>query len=432
MTRILITTFGTRGDVQPYIALGKGLKAAGYETGICTSEGYRSFVEEHGLTYVFMNNELLRLTQAALTEVNGIRDGVRIARQMQPAMRSAMDDEWHAAQAFGSDLILYHPKCLGSYHIAEKLNIPAVMSIPLPFYTPTRAFPVPFMSGIRLGGWFNHFSYRLMGLSNGMFSGTVNDFRVKTLNMPPVGRFTDLLVRSDGTSVPVLYPYSPYLLPVPDDFPPHVHVTGYWFLDHTTDWQPDPALVDFLNAGTPPVYVGFGSIGGRKGEERAGIVFDALTKTGQRGVLVSGWGGLKATDMPSNAFMAESIPHDWLFPQVAAVVHHGGAGTTAAGLRAGKPTMICPFMADQPFWGKLVYERGIGPEPVPQSKLTVDRLATAIHQAVTDSTMQQRAAELGEKIRGEDGIARAVEIIRSIISPGYAGKFPPLEAPSAV
>ncbi|MBZ0288465.1 MAG: glycosyltransferase, partial [Anaerolineae bacterium] len=286
MTKILITTFGTRGDIQPFIALGKGLKTAGFEVAVCTSEGYKAFVEEHGLYYAHMNNELLRLTQAALTEVGGIRDGVRIARQMQPAMRSAMDDEWHAAQSFEPDLIVYHPKCLGSYHVAEKLSIPAVMSIPLPFYTPTRAFPVPFMSGIRLGAWFNRFSYRLMGLSSGMFSGTVNDFRAKTLGMPPVGRFANLLVRSDGIPVPVLYPYSRHLLPVPDDFPPHVHVTGYWFLDHAADGQPDPALVNFLNAGTPPVYVGFGSIGGRKGEERARIVFDALARSGQRGVLV--------------------------------------------------------------------------------------------------------------------------------------------------
>jgi sterol 3beta-glucosyltransferase len=413
MTKILITTFGTRGDIQPFIALGKGLKTADFEVAVCTSEGYKRFVEEHGLHYAHMDNELLRLSQAALSESSGL---LSIMRQMVPAIRRSMDDEWNAALTFQPDLIIYHPKCLGSYHIAEKLHIPAIMSIPLPFYTPTREFPVPFMSGIQLGGWFNRFSYRLMGLSSGMYGGTINDFRRKTLGMPPIGRFADVLWRSDGKPVPVLYPYSPSLLPVPKDFPAHVHVTGYWFLDQTTTWQPEPELVRFLAAGTPPVYIGFGSVGARNAEKRTRIVLEALEKSGQRGLLVSGWGGLKASDLPQNVFMAESIPHDWLFPQVAAVVHHGGAGTTAAGLRAGKPSIIGPFMADQPFWGKLIYQQGVGPEPIPQSKLNADRLADAIHTAVNDQAMQHRAAEMGEKIRAEDGVARAVEIIGEVIN----------------
>jgi sterol 3beta-glucosyltransferase len=157
---ILITTFGTRGDIQPFIALGKGLKAAGYNVALCTSEGYQSYVEDYGLQYVFMSNDLLQLTQDALSKVNGIGDGLSIAKQMMPAMRHSMDDEWNAARTFQPDLILFHPKCLGSYHIAEKLGIPAVMSLPLPFYTPTREFPNPFLSGVRLGGGFNRLSYR--------------------------------------------------------------------------------------------------------------------------------------------------------------------------------------------------------------------------------------------------------------------------------
>jgi sterol 3beta-glucosyltransferase len=412
MTKILINTFGTRGDIQPFIALGKGLKTAGFEVAVCTSEGYKAFVEEHGLHYVYMDNELLRLSQAALGESSGL---LSIIRQMVSAIRRSMDDEWKAALTFQPDLIVYHPKCLGSYHVAERLHIPAIMSLPLPFYTPTREFPVPFMSGIQLGGWFNHFSYRLMGLSSGMYGGTINDFRRKTLGMSPIGRFADALLRSDGKPVPVLYPYSPSLLPVPKDFPAHVHVTGYWFLDQTTTWQPAPELVRFLEAGTPPIYIGFGSIGARNAEKRTRIVLEALENSGQRGLLVSGWGGLKASSLPQNVLMAESLPHDWLFPQVAAVVHHGGAGTTAAGLRAGKPSVICPFMADQPFWGKLIYQQGVGPEPIPQSKLNADRLADAVHTAVNDQEMQHRAAEMGEKIRGEDGVARAVEIIGEVV-----------------
>lgn len=415
MTKILITTFGTRGDIQPFIALGKGLKAAGYEVALCTSEGFRPFVEEHGLGYLLMDNELLVLSQAVLGDTGGTGEMFGIIKKMQLAIRRSMDDEWNAAHTFQPDMIIYHPKCLGSFHIAEKLHIPAIMSIPLPFYTPTREFPVPFMSGLQLGGWANLLSYRLMGLSSGMYGGTVNDFRAKTLGMPSIGRFADVLKRADGKPVPVLYPYSPHLLPVPKDFPSHVHVTGYWFLDQPSDWQPDPALARFLSDGTPPIYIGFGSVGARKAAQRTTLVLDALRASGQRGILVSGWGGLKASELPATVFMAESVPHDWLFPKVSAVVHHGGAGTTAAGLRAGKPAIICPFMADQPFWGSLVYERGVGSAPIPQKRLTAERLTEAITAVTHDPAIQQRAADLGQKIRAEDGIARAVEVIGAII-----------------
>ena len=238
---------------------------------------------------------------------------------------------------------------------------------------------------------------------------------MKTLDLPPGRRFPDLLTRSDGTPVPILYPYSRHVLPVPQDFPPHVHVTGYWFLDHSPHWQPAPELERFLESGTPPVYIGFGSIGARNAEKRTTLVLEALEKSGQRGLLVSGWGGLTASELPPTVFMAESVPHDWLFPRVAAVVHHGGAGTTAAGLRAGKPTIICPFMADQPFWGNLVYQRGAGPKPIPQSRLTANGLAEAITAAARDQPMQRCAADLGAKIRAEDGIAHAVEIIDATI-----------------
>ena len=331
--RILLTTFGTRGDIQPFIALGRGLKAAGHDVAVCTSEGFKSFVAEHDLQYAFMDNELLRLSQHALGEIEGFADALRFTRTMRPAIRRSMDDEWNAARNFGPDLIIYHPKCLGSYHVAETLQVPAVLSLPLPFYTPTSAFPVPFIPNARLGGWFNRLTYRLNLLASVMYSGTVNDFRTKTLGQPGLGRFADVLVRADGTPVPILYPYSPHVLPVPADFPHHVHVTGYWFLDHSPDWQAGADLVRFLEDGPPPVYVGFGSMSGRRAMQRARIAIEALRLSGQRGVLASGWGGLKAARLPRNVFMVDAVPHDWLFPRVAAVVHHGGAGTTAAGLR---------------------------------------------------------------------------------------------------
>jgi sterol 3beta-glucosyltransferase len=140
-------------------------------------------------------------------------------------------------------------------------------------------------------------------------------------------------------------------------------------------------------------------------------VLEALAQAGQRGLLGAGWGGLEMEKPPENVFKVEDAPYDWLFPRMAAVVHHGGAGTTGAGLRAGKPTVICPFVADQPFWGRRVAALGAGPPPIPQRRLTADNLASAIRQAVEDAVMRKRAADLGEKIQPEDGVGQAVSLI---------------------
>lgn len=212
---------------------------------------------------------------------------------------------------------------------------------------------------------------------------------------------------------PIVYGFSPAVIPKPSDWR-NTHVTGYWFLDESPDWIPPAALLDFLQQGAPPVYIGFGSMGSRDPEATADLVLQAIERTGQRAILQSGWGGLSKTDRPDNVFLVDSVPHSWLFSQVAAVVHHGGAGTTAAGLRAGVPNIVIPFFGDQPFWGRRIAELGVGPASIPRKQLTAERLAAAIHQVVTDRTMQQRAADLGAKIRAENGIAHVVAIVRAI------------------
>jgi sterol 3beta-glucosyltransferase len=170
----------------------------------------------------------------------------------------------------------------------------------------------------------------------------------------------------------------------------------------------------FLQNGSKPIYIGFGSMGSRKPEETADLVLRALAQTQQRAILLSGWGGLSRSNLPDSVFMVNSIPHAWLFPRMAAVVHHGGAGTTAASLRAGVPSIVIPFFGDQPFWGQRVAALGVGPTPIPRQKLTSEKLAKAIEQALTDQTMRQRAANLGAQIRAEDGIANAVAAVQKI------------------
>jgi sterol 3beta-glucosyltransferase len=172
------------------------------------------------------------------------------------------------------------------------------------------------------------------------------------------------------------------------------------------------------------VYVGFGSMSGNRARERAHLVIAALERAGMRGVMASGWGGLDPDNCPPSVHLIDEVPHDWLFPRVAAVVHHGGAGTTAAGLRAGRPTVICPFMADQPFWGRCVQERGFGPAPIPQKKLTVENLAAAIHEAVNNPDMREKTATVGRQLRAETGVQNAVqrleEIVRSSPDRGFS------------
>jgi sterol 3beta-glucosyltransferase len=244
------------------------------------------------------------------------------------------------------------------------------------------------------------------------YMGIINDWR-RSLGLQPRSTWANPLVQGDGRPVQVLYPYSPQVVPTPPDWPDTTAVTGYWFLDEGDDWQPPANLQRFLEAGAPPVYVGFGSMAGSDPEAKARVVIEALNASGQRGVLASGWGGLKADALPPHIHILESAPHDWLFPRMAAVVHHGGSGTTAAGLRAGKPTVIAPFTADQPFWGERVYRLGVGTKPIPQRQLNAASLSAAITEAVNNRDMQRCAAALGDAIRAEDGVERAIDFIHA-------------------
>ena len=199
-------------------------------------------------------------------------------------------------------------------------------------------------------------------------------------------------------------------MPEPPDWPETAAVAGYWFLEEP-EWTPPPDLQAFLDAGDPPVYVGFGSMIGRDPERTARLVAEALRAAGVRGLLATGWGGLSPTDLGDDLFVLEQAPHDALFPHCAAVVHHGGAGTTAAGLRAGRPTVVCPFFGDQPFWGRRVHTLGVGPAPIRQTDLTAPRLAAAIQQATGSDAVRQRAEALGRTIRAEDGVGAAVRFV---------------------
>ena len=325
-----------------------------------------------------------------------------------PIIKQQMNDSWKVCQ--DAEAVIYSPLAFGGYSIAEKLSIPGYRAILQPSGR-TKEFPSCITPPeVRWGGIYNWLTHFLMEqLFWQPFKQPINDWIHSTLNLPPLP-WLGFSSRTYQQKHPYLYGYSPSVIPKPRDWQDWRHVTGYWFLDRPSDWQPPADLVDFLESGSPPVYIGFGSMMSSNPEERTELVLKALAKAGKRGILLTGWGGLSNTDLPDDVFKIESIPHDWLFPQMAAIVHHGGAGTTSAGLRAGVPTIITPFFADQPFWGYRVKELGVGSAPIPQKDLTAEKLAAAIQTATSDKAMRDRACTLGEKIRSEDGVKRAVEI----------------------
>jgi len=425
--RVLILTIGTRGDVQPHIALAVGLSRAGHRVTVCTSPRYRDLFEGQGPDFAPLNDDIVALVESAegrvaiedmASFVAGVRAAVRLLRDHGDIQRALVRDGWAAAEATRPDVIVYHPKMAAGLHYAERLGIPAVIAPLYPLFLPTTAFPnlglapLPFDGAIARG--YNRVSHWLVrAVVRAVSVRYVRDWR-SAQGLPPIPRGCGVVRRADGTRVPFLNAWSEHVAPNPPDWPADIATTGYWFLDRPGDWQPSAALTAFLDEGPPPVYIGFGSMAARDPEQTTQTVLRTLRQTGQRALLARGWGGIDANDTPDAVFLLDEAPHDWLFPQCAAVVHHGGAGTTAAGLRAGRPTVICPFFGDQPFWGRRVHALGAGPPPIPQKKLTADRLSMALRSATGDTTMRRRAAQIGEKIRAEDGIGRAIDCLQHI------------------
>jgi sterol 3beta-glucosyltransferase len=417
LMRILAIALGSQGDVQPYVALGKGLQAAGHRVRVMAPVNFERLVTAHGLEFYPVKGNVQEIIEspemrALLEKGNFLAINKHTAKLAQDAAIDWAQVGLAACQ--GVDLIVVG---LGGLNVAialaEKLQIPILPAFLFPF-TPTRAFPgilfPPFVS--KLGGTFNWLSHLLVQqLMWQGFRAADRISRQQVLNLP-AAPFWGSYKSAVMCRYPTVYGFSPAVIPKPADWR-NTEIVGDWFLA-ATDWIPPVDLVEFLASGTPPVYIGFGSMGSRKPEETADLVLQAVARTGQRAILQAGWGGLSKTDVSANILMVNSVPHAWLFPRMSAVVHHGGAGTTAAGLRAGVPSIVIPFFGDQPFWGQRVAELGVGTAPIPRKQLTVERLAQAIDRAVTDPLMRQRAADLGAKIRAEDGIGNVVSIVRDI------------------
>jgi sterol 3beta-glucosyltransferase len=316
------------------------------------------------------------------------------------------------AACAGSDAIVYHPALTIGYFAARQMNIPAILASPFPM-TPTSEYPaLIFYNSPRLGPGWNRLTHRLFEqILWQTGSVLLKEFWKKQFGHVPE-HFGSPYSRQVTRSMPTIISCSQYVFPRPADWPQEVHLTGYWFLGEEPGWQPPAELVDFLDRGKPPVYVGFGSIGNRQqAEQTTRLVVAALQRSGQRGLLATGWDGMsKAVALPADMHILESAPHSWLFPRMSAAVHHGGAATTAAGLRAGVPAIIVPHSNDQFAWDRRVWELGVGVKPIPRKKLTVEALSEAINMALFEQ-IRGAAREMGQKIQAEDGAGTAARVI---------------------
>jgi sterol 3beta-glucosyltransferase len=406
---ITILTAGTRGDTQPYIALGVALKKAGHAVRVAAFETYEAFVKQFGLEFYPIKGDLPGV--AASDDVRGAMSAdnplklVFSFNRLKSFVFDLQKDFYDAC--IGSEAIVYHPGVSIGYFVARALEIPSILATPFPM-TPTKEYPsLMFYGTVRLGKAFNFLSHRI--LETVMWSASssaIKQFWRKEFGHIPAD-FVSPFGRQNTKNHPTVISCSNYVFPRPHDWPEHVTSTGYWFLDDEVDWQPTPDLLDFLQRGPPPVYVGFGT---------TELVIDALKRSGQRGILATGWNAMsRIASVPEEIFLLESASHTWLFPQMAAIVHHGGAGTTAAALRAGIPSVVIPHSNDQFAWGRRVYELGVGAKPIPRKKLTVEKLSDAI-QFVLSKETKDAARELGIKIQSETGAETAAKIITDCLA----------------
>ncbi|KAM3425247.1 hypothetical protein BST61_g7199 [Cercospora zeina] len=437
---IVIMIIGSRGDIQPFLKIGKILKEEhGHRVRIATHPTFRDFVEKDGeleffsiggnpselMAFMVKNPGLIPNLQTIREgEVKKRRDGMaEMFDGMYRACVNATDDEKDTLNMkllgekfpFVANAIIANPPSMAHVHIAERLGVPLHIMFTFP-YTPTQAFPHP-LANIKHSksnvdpNYINFMSYPLVEMMTWQGLGDiVNRFRVKTLGLEPVSSLwaPGALYRMH---VPYTYMWSPSLVSKPSDWGPEIDISGFVFLEMAKNFKPAQDLEDFLNAGLPPIYIGFGSIVVDDPNKFTEMIFEATKIAGVRALVNKGWGGLGVSNhnTPDNIFMLDNVPHDWLFPRVKAVVHHGGAGTTAIGLKCAKPTMIVPFFGDQPFWAARVAEAKAGAhEVVPWKQLTAQKLAAGIKQCLTKEA-QHNVKKLAKGIEREgDGAANAV------------------------
>lgn len=394
--RILIVTAGSRGDVAPFTGLGQRLEQAGHRVAIAAHALFAELVRGCGLEYRVLPGDPVELTRARQAAPSA-----GAGRAIFSTFLDELAEGLIAATAEGTDVLLtaFGPAPL-SRVVAEGFGIRSIGTYLVPS-VPTAAFPLPGSPGLEdLGPAGNLEAGReLLGRAGGLYAEVLARLRAR-LGLPVATEPSDV---SPPSGWSICHGFSPSVVPRPNDWPPEVRVTGYWWPARPTGWQPPRDLLEFLQAGPAPVFVGFGSMGPSEGERLTEVVAAAVKRARVRAVVQAGWAAL--APLGDDILVVGDVPHDWLFPRMAAVVHHAGAGTSAAGVRAGVPTVAVPVLLDQPFWAARLHKLGVAPAPLPAGELTAEKLGDAIRSCVDEVGYRERAARLGARIREEDGAA---------------------------
>jgi sterol 3beta-glucosyltransferase len=412
--KITLLTYGSRGDVQPFLALALGLQKNGHHVRLAAPHRFADFAARHDVPFAPLagDPEVIseRLNAAGMNPLRSIAAIQGYVFDIAPqVLRAAF------AACEGADLLVHSFLfTVGGHSWAYARGIPDVSVQTFPMFAPTSAFPnvaAPWIPP----GWPSYFSHWLM-TKIFWYGGNAGYPPARRANPDiscPSRLYWPFDEKPGRLCTPLLFAFSPVVVPRPGEWGAHVHVPGYFFLEEA-DYQPPAALTDFLAAGAPPVCISFGSMVNRDSGRIGQAVLEALAMTGERGVFLSGWNGWRSENPPGNVLFIDAAPHDWLLPRCKAMVHHGGAGATGAGLRAGIPGIVVPHAADQPFWGRRVAALGAGPAPISARQLTAERLAAALAEVAHPESIT-RAGLVGAMIRSENGVAQAVRLVESSV-----------------
>ena len=409
---ITILTFGSRGDVQPFLPLSLGLMSRGHNVILAAPARFKSLVEEHGITFFPLagdpeelsrrlndaGHNFFKLVKELMSHAVDI--GAEMMRQTDEASRNA-------------DLIIHtFAHAVGAHTLAREKNIPDIHIQTFPMFTPTGDYP-----NISLPNLGNRFLNRLTHTASLKVTELTSSLGFEQVSrragLPKRKLYSPFKDSPPRPRTPILCAWSPNLVPPSNDWSPRVHVTGYYFFPDSNTYAPPNELKEFLEVGKPPVCVSFGSMVNKNAEKVDEIIRESLRQTNNRGIILSGWGSAKR-ESTSDLLYIESAPHDWLLPKCKILIHHGRAGTTSAVLRAGIPQVVVPFMADQPFWGSRVHAVGVAPKPIRVSQLSVERLVSVMAEAESKNILE-RAQLTGQMIRCEDGVGNAVAWIESYV-----------------
>ncbi|MFI8238597.1 glycosyltransferase [Streptomyces sp. NPDC085866] len=419
--KALVYCHGSRGDVEPYLALSVALQQAGHSVVLAAPRLFSPSAEKYGVPFAALNDDLVQLmTRPEFRDVLQRSDALTEAdRELKkkifvesfPRMYPAvLRDMWEVAADGSADIVVHsHNHREAVPQIAERLGVPHVLATLYPNFVPSRDYT------------FFERTYRIPekpGQEENVFTAlparALAEWRSEVLGLPPRENAQDFRHRADGTPATVLHGFSPQVVKPSADWPEWVHTTGFWSLPPAVDWTPPEDLRRFLAAGEKPVFVGFGSSLAPDPRATGRLVQEAVRRAGVRAVVVAGWGGIEIPEPGTDIITATEVPYDWLLPRVRAAVHAGGVGAHNAALEAGVPQVSCPFHKEQLVWAGRLHELGVAPAPLLQRDLTADALAEAIRIAVTDPGIARTVAGVAALVREEDGARNAVRVLERV------------------